>query len=100
MVTFAEEILNGKLYCLCNKIKKISQLSDEGKIDLRLPARFCYELKKKGNKKKIDTFKQTEILALGKVQICDALRDLAPFVQIKKREKHPWRSLNFNKVAV
>ena len=31
--------------------------------------------------------------------ICDALRDLVPFVQFKKREKHPWRSVNFNKVA-
>ena len=25
--------------------------------------------------------------------ICDALRDLAVFVQFKKREKHPWRSV-------
>ena len=24
-----------------------------------------------------------------------ALRDLAPFAQFKKREKHPWRSVNF-----
>ena len=31
--------------------------------------------------------------------MCDALRDLAPFIQFKKREKQPWRSLNFNKVA-
>ena len=31
--------------------------------------------------------------------ICDALRDLVPFVQFKKREKHAWRSVNFNKVA-
>ena len=23
---------------------------------------------------------------------CDTLRDLVPFVQFKKREKHPWRS--------
>ena len=28
--------------------------------------------------------------------ICDALRDLVPFVQFKNREKHPWRSVNFN----
>ena len=28
--------------------------------------------------------------------ICDALRDLIPFVQFKKREKHPWRSVNFS----
>ena len=29
----------------------------------------------------------------------DALRDLVPFVQFKKREKHPWRSVTFSKVA-
>ena len=28
--------------------------------------------------------------------ICGALRDLVPFVQFKKREKHPWRSANFS----
>ena len=27
--------------------------------------------------------------------ICDVLRDLVPFVQFKKREKHPWRSATF-----
>ena len=26
------------------------------------------------------------------VSICDALRELVPFVQSKKREKDPWRS--------
>ena len=31
---------------------------------------------------------------------CDALRDLVAFVQFKKREKHPWRSVNFNKVPL
>ena len=30
--------------------------------------------------------------------ICNALRDLVPFVQYKKREKHPWRSVTFSKV--
>ena len=30
---------------------------------------------------------------------CDALRDLAPFVQFKKHEKHPRRSVKFSKVA-
>ena len=30
--------------------------------------------------------------------ICDALPNLVPFVQSKKREKHPWRSINFSKV--
>ena len=32
-------------------------------------------------------------------EICGALRDLLPFVQFKTREKHPWRSVNFSKVA-
>ena len=32
-------------------------------------------------------------------QICDALRDLVPFVQFKKREKQPSRSVTFSKVA-
>ena len=32
--------------------------------------------------------------------VCDALRDLLPFAQFKKREKHPWRSVTFSKVAV
>ena len=27
--------------------------------------------------------------------ICNVLRNLAPFVQFKKREKHPWRSVTF-----
>ena len=29
----------------------------------------------------------------------DAWRDLVPFVQFKKCEKHPWRRVNFSKVA-
>ena len=31
--------------------------------------------------------------------ICDALPNLVLFVQFKKREKHPWKSVNFSKVA-
>ena len=31
--------------------------------------------------------------------ICGALRDLVSFVQFKKREKRPWRNVNFSKVA-
>ena len=31
--------------------------------------------------------------------MCDALRDLVPFLKFKKREKHPWRSVTFSKVA-
>ena len=33
------------------------------------------------------------------IHICDALRNLVPFVQFKKHEKHPWKSANFSKVA-
>ena len=32
----------------------------------------------------------------GKKNICDVLRDLVPFVQLKEREKHPWKSVIFN----
>ena len=35
----------------------------------------------------------------GESEICDALRDLIPFVQFKKPEKHPCRIVNFSKVA-
>ena len=31
--------------------------------------------------------------------MCDAFRNLVPFVQLKKREKHPWRSVTLSKVA-
>ena len=30
----------------------------------------------------------------------DALRELVPLVQFKKREKHPWRSVTFSKVTL
>ena len=33
------------------------------------------------------------------VLIRDALGDLLPFVLFIKREKHPWRSVKFSKVA-
>ena len=33
------------------------------------------------------------------VNKCGALRDLVPFVKFKKREKHPYRNVNFSKVA-
>ena len=36
---------------------------------------------------------------LSKIKHCDALRNLVPFVQFKKCEKHPWRSATFSKVA-
>ena len=33
------------------------------------------------------------------MKICEALRDLVPCTQFKKREKHPWRDVTFSKVA-
>ena len=39
------------------------------------------------------------IFACCSSYICDVLRDLVPFVQFKKREKHPWKSVIFSKVA-
>ena len=33
------------------------------------------------------------------VLICDALRGLVRLAQFKKREKHPWISATFSKVA-
>ena len=30
---------------------------------------------------------------------CDSPRNLVPFVQFKKREKHPWRRDTFSKVS-
>ena len=32
--------------------------------------------------------------------ICGAFRNLVPFVQFKKREKHLWKSVAFSKVLV
>ena len=31
--------------------------------------------------------------------MCDALRNLVPLYNLKKREKHSWRCVNFSKVA-
>ena len=31
--------------------------------------------------------------------LCDVLRDLVPFVQFRKCEKRPWKSVTFSKVA-
>ena len=50
---------------------------------------------------KITKKKLTEISASKEkidVNICGALRHLVPFVQVKKREKHPWRSVTFRNI--
>ena len=42
---------------------------------------------------------QSSCTAITLITIRDVLRDLLPFVQFKKRKKHPWRSITFSKVA-
>ena len=45
-------------------------------------------------------FKTVKTEKLKQDVICDALRDVEPFLQFKKREKHhPRRSATFSKVA-
>ena len=39
------------------------------------------------------------LLLLLTLNICGVLLDLISFAQLKKREKHPWRSVTFSKVA-
>ena len=39
------------------------------------------------------------VLSFSGNSIRDALRDLVPFVQFRKRKKHPWRSATFSKVT-
>ena len=43
--------------------------------------------------------KQVKYLVPGWIPISDALRDLVIFAQFKKREKQPWRRVNFSKVV-
>ena len=43
--------------------------------------------------------KDSNDIFLKYLLICATLRDLVAFVQFKKREKYPWRSVNFSKVA-
>ena len=46
-----------------------------------------------------ECFEKAVMFCYSKMLKCGALHDLVPFVQFKKREKHPWRSVNFSKVA-
>ena len=39
------------------------------------------------------------LLDVWQISKCDTLRDLVPFVEFKKREKHPLSSVTFSKVA-
>ena len=46
------------------------------------------------------TFAENFLQRPSLLQICDALRDLASFVQFKKREQHPLRSVTFSKMTL
>ena len=48
---------------------------------------------------RINRIQERVFRTLDPLTICDAFRDLAPFVQVKKREKHPQRSVTSSKVA-
>ena len=47
----------------------------------------------------IDVFAKSFIIDVWQGPKYDALRDLELFAQFKKRGKHPWRIVNFSKVA-
>ena len=46
-----------------------------------------------------DETRQLQKILIHNRFTCDALRDLVPLVQFKKREKHPWKSVTFSKIA-
>ena len=62
--------------------------------NLRLSWRFKYLFWKKNRTASIQG-----CLYIIRSNKCDIFRDLVTFVQFKKREKHPWRSVIFSKVA-
>ena len=55
--------------------------------------------KKKKKKKKMIFNSMIKLKFTYCPLICDALRDLVPSVQFKKRGKHQWRSVTFSKVG-
>ena len=51
------------------------------------------------NVRKKYLLRRVKAISCSKLCKCDSLRDLVPFVQFKKREKYPWKSVDFSKVA-
>ena len=78
--------------CFQNSIKaKEKQILEKEKSINRLRIYRRKRIKQvRSQKLKVEEHVKT----CGKAQfkICDALHNLVPFVQFKKREKHPWRS--------
>ena len=63
----------------------------------------CYSFEDNGLRSvEINTRRQVldSPILKGFLIICGALHGLVRFVQFKKREKHPWRSVTLNKVAL
>ena len=46
----------------------------------------------------LGNFNHVKLVTLFAMNMCGALRNLVSFVQFEKREKHPWRNVNFSKV--
>ena len=61
-------------------------------------SRTCKACFKRALKKPLKAFEEWEMSHVCKLNVM-FLRDLVPFVQFKKREKHPSRSVTFSKVA-
>ena len=55
--------------------------------------------KHEGNKDSLKHVLIFTVFTQAHVEHIYSLRDLIPFVQFKKHEKHPWRSVNFSKVT-
>ena len=53
-----------------------------------------------GLQKILSTWRKFRERLRDKFYPCDALHNFVPFVQFKKRGKHPWMSVTFSKVAV
>ena len=58
----------------------------------------CHSKSRRNKKKKIPLVTGKFTLCVSG-SICDALRDLVPWAQFKKREKHPWRSVTFSEAC-
>ena len=81
------------------RMRTIYKVNHRYAIHLRFGDKFLAPVTKLMLEAKASTCSTTKENLLLYLRNCDALCDLVPFVQFKKREKHPWRSVNFTKVA-
>ena len=69
-----------------------------------LQSEWLWEINKKNNTWNVQSvnLKTKAVMAIlqnNMEHICDALRNLVQFVQFNRREKHPWSSVSFCKIA-